>query len=75
MLGCNARFTSEKGRESSLEIYIEDQNHTVAPSSAHQALKGMVMAALTSALSQALNNDVSSLPITGDDLVAYIREN
>ncbi|MFA6763147.1 MAG: molybdopterin cofactor-binding domain-containing protein [Sphaerochaetaceae bacterium] len=75
VLGCNARFTSEKGRESSLEIYIEDQNHTVAPSSAHQALKGMVMAALTSALSQALNNDVSSLPITGDDLVAYIREN
>lgn len=73
--GCQGVFSHKKGRETEIDLKIEDQGLPTAPTSANQALKGMVMACFTSALCQALNNEVATLPITGDDIVAYIRRN
>lgn len=69
-----ALLSFEKGTETEIDIFIEDQGKSVSPSSAYQALKGMIMAALYSALSQALNKDLVTLPVTGDDIIDLLRK-
>lgn len=70
---CNALlpYNSEKG--SQIELMIEPGGEHELPSSIHQALRGMVMASLSSALSQALNQDFSTLPVIADDIISSLR--
>ncbi|MHC1691696.1 MAG: molybdopterin cofactor-binding domain-containing protein [Sphaerochaetaceae bacterium] len=70
---CGASFSKETGRKTSLDIDIEDQNTGVVPSSVSSALRGMVLAAFSSALSQALNNEVDTLPVCSEDILGYFR--
>jgi len=55
-----------------MDIEVDSLGDQAYPSSATSALRAMVMAACASALSQALNCDVATMPVTSDDIIGYI---
>lgn len=56
-----------------MDISVNSLGSDIAPSSATSALRGMVMAACAGALSQALNCETLSLPVTEEDIISWIR--
>ncbi len=56
-----------------VEIEIENLEQEAFPSSATSAIRAMVMAAASAALSQALQCYVNAMPVTADDIIKYIR--
>lgn len=70
---CNAILPYNGEQGSQIELMIEEGGEHSLPSSIHQALRGMVMASLSSALSQALNQDFSTLPVIADDIISSLR--
>lgn len=62
-----------KGAPPLIEIEIENLNQETFPSSASSAIRAMVMAAASAALSQALQFDVNAMPVTATDIMRYIR--
>ncbi|MDD4218828.1 MAG: molybdopterin cofactor-binding domain-containing protein [Sphaerochaetaceae bacterium] len=62
-----------KGSPPLMDIEIDTVGEQAYPSSATSALRAMVMAACASALSQALNCDVCTMPVSNDDIISYIR--
>ena len=70
---CGAVFGYGKNREPSLKITVTDQAGTSSPGTIDSALRGMILAAYSSALSQALNSEVCALPVKGDNIIQYVR--
>ena len=56
-----------------MDITVNSLGSDTVPSSATSALRGMVMAACAGALSQALNCETLSLPVTGEDIITWMR--
>ncbi|MDC7244587.1 MAG: molybdopterin-dependent oxidoreductase [Sphaerochaetaceae bacterium] len=52
-----------------IEIDIESTGEGNLPSSATQTVKAMVYSAYTAAFSQALGKDITSIPVTSDDII------
>ena len=70
---CNVIPMHREGIPSMMDIEVNTLGSEANPSSATSALRAMVMAACSAALSQALNCDATSVPITSDDIIGYIR--
>ncbi len=71
---CGAVFSYGKDREPSVIITVTDQAGMSSPGAVDSALRGMILAAYSSALSQALNSEVCSLPVKGDNIIQYVRK-
>lgn len=56
-----------------IDIKVDSFGEATYPSSATSALRAMVMAASSAAISQALNCDVNRLPISSEEIIEYIR--
>lgn len=70
---CNIISRHREGHPPVMDIEVDAFGSDAFPTSATSALRAMVMSACASALSQALNCDVSAMPITSDDIIGYIR--
>ncbi|MGI6433471.1 MAG: molybdopterin cofactor-binding domain-containing protein [Sphaerochaetaceae bacterium] len=70
---CNIDVVHQEGSQPVIDIDIEAFGDDPYPTSATSALRAMVMAASCAALSQALNCEVNSLPLSDDDIVTYVR--
>ena len=70
---CNVTPIHRDGIPPLMDIQVNTLESEAYPSSATSALRAMVMAACTSALSQALNCDATKMPITSEDIISYIR--
>jgi CO/xanthine dehydrogenase Mo-binding subunit len=70
---CGSVFSYGKNQEPSIKITVTDQAGTTSPGSVDSALRGMILAAYSSALSQALNSEVCSLPVKGDNIIQYVN--
>ena len=71
---CGAAVSHEKNRETTLNITFDDQGSTAPPTSAGSALRGMILAAFSSALSQALGGETNTLPLQSNDILGYVRK-
>ena len=70
---CNIIPVHNDGVPPLMDIDVNSLGSEAYPSSATSALRAMVMAASSAALSQALNCDATTMPITSEDIVGYIR--
>ncbi|MFA7671922.1 MAG: molybdopterin cofactor-binding domain-containing protein [Sphaerochaetaceae bacterium] len=70
---CNIKTNSRNLSDPLLDIEVDLFGNGTIPSSTTSALKAMVMAASASAISQALNSDITSLPLVSDELVNYLK--
>lgn len=70
---CNILPVHREGVPPLMDIEINTLGTEAYPSSATSALRAMVMAACAAALSQALNCDATTMPITSEDIIGYIR--
>ncbi len=70
---CNVTPIHRDGIPPLMDIQVNTLESEAYPSSATSALRAMVMASCTSALSQALNCDATKMPITSEDIITYIR--
>ena len=61
-----------KGAPPLIELEIENLEQEAFPSSATSAIRAMVMAAASAALSQALQAEVNAMPVTASDIIKYI---
>ncbi|HLW21973.1 MAG TPA: hypothetical protein VKZ39_02185, partial [Sphaerochaetaceae bacterium] len=70
---CNVTPIHRDGIPPLIEVEVNTLESEAYPSSATSALRAMVMAACASALSQALNCNATSMPITSEDIISYLR--
>lgn len=70
---CNVIPIHREGAPPFMDIKVDALGTDEIQTSATSALRAMVMSACASALSQALNCDVSTMPVTSDDIIGYIR--
>jgi len=70
---CNVTPIHRDGIPPLMEVEVNTLESEAYPSSATSALRAMVMAACASALSQALNCNATSMPITSEDIISYLR--
>lgn len=70
---CNIIPVHRDGVSPLMDIAVDTLGADSYPSSATSALRAMVMAACSAALSQALNCDATTMPITSEDIIGYIR--
>lgn len=70
---CNIIPIHREGAPPIMDIEVDAFGEDAFPTSATSALRAMVMAAASSALSQALNCEVTAMPITSEDIIGYIR--
>jgi len=71
---CGAMFSSVRENSPALVVTVDEQAGAVIPGSTDSALRGMILAAYSSALSQALNSEVNTLPVKGDDIIGFMRK-
>lgn len=70
---CGVVPVYREGSPPLLDIAVDSLGEQTYPTSASCALRGMVFAACSSALSQAFNCDIGSMPVTSDEIMGYIR--
>ncbi len=70
---CNIMPIHREGAPPIMDIEVDSFGDEAYQTSATSALRAMVLAAASAALSQALNRDVSAMPITSEDIISYIR--
>jgi CO/xanthine dehydrogenase Mo-binding subunit len=71
---CGAVFSPIKEHSPALVVMVKEQAGAAIPGSTDSALRGMILAAYSSALSQALNSEVNTLPVKGDDIIGFMRK-
>jgi CO/xanthine dehydrogenase Mo-binding subunit len=71
---CGAVFNSVRDNSPALIVTVAEQTGAAIPGSTDSALRGMILAAYSSALSQALNSEVNTLPVKGDDIIGFMRK-
>jgi CO/xanthine dehydrogenase Mo-binding subunit len=70
---CNIKRVFKESTENSFNINIEPTKEGQFPSLSTSSLRALVMAATASALSQALNKDITSLPVSSEELLPHIK--
>ncbi|MGI6439393.1 MAG: molybdopterin cofactor-binding domain-containing protein [Sphaerochaetaceae bacterium] len=63
----------KEGPQPLIDVAVESFGEKKVPSSATSAIRGMVISACVSALSQALNKEIKSIPITSDDIMQAMK--
>lgn len=70
---CNILPRQIEGNAPLMDIEVNTLGSQAFPSSATSALRAMVMASGAAALSQALNCEATTMPITSEDIIGHIR--
>lgn len=70
---CNIKSVYRADSKPTIDIAVDRLGEQILPTSATSALRAMVMACVTMALSQAFNQEVTAMPLTSEDILQYIK--